>query len=114
MSLTKIISRFILVFALTGSLFSAGSSYDEYQGCCCCDYDLSVLCECLSSTQDEEPFTDETVSSKLTKGFKIIAPSSDNAEFSSVNNRYFFSKLGFTTPTYYGVKYAVRSQVLLI
>ena len=114
MSLTKIISRFILVFALTGSLFSAGSSYDEYQGCCCCDYDLSVLCECLSSTKDEEPLTDETVSSKLTKGLKIIAPSSDNAEFSSVNNRYFFSKLGFTTPTYYGVKYAVRSQVLLI
>jgi len=114
MSLTKIISRFFLVFVLSCSLFSAGSSYDEYQGCCCCDYDLSVFCECLSSTHDEESFSDETVSSKLTKGLKIIAPSSDNAEFSSVNNRYFFSKLGFTTPTYYGVKYAVRSQVLLI
>ncbi|MGB0609687.1 MAG: hypothetical protein ACPHOG_06150 [Verrucomicrobiales bacterium] len=114
MSLTKIISRFFLVFALTCSLFSAASSYDEYQGCCCCDYDLSVLCECLTDTHDEESFTDETVSSKLAKGFKIIAPSSDNADFSSVNNCYSFSKLDFTTPTYYGVKYAVRSQVLLI
>ena len=114
MILTKIISRFFLVFALTGSLYIAGSSYDEYQGCCCCDYDLSVLCECLTDTHDKKSVTDETVSSKLTKGLKIIAPSSDNAEFSSVNNRYFFSKLGFTTPTYYGVNYAVRSQVLLI
>ncbi len=114
MSLTKIISKFFLVFALTCSLFSAASSYDEYQGCCCCDYDLSVLCECLTDTHDEESFTDETASSKLAKGFKIIAPSSDNADFSSVNNCYSFSKLDFTTPTYYGVKYAVRSQVLLI
>ena len=59
MNLIKIITKFLLVFALISSLFSATSSYDENQGCCCCDYDLSIVCECLIDSEEGQSLSDE-------------------------------------------------------
>ena len=114
MNLIKIITKFILVFALTSSLFSATSSYDENQGCCCCDYDLSIVCECLIDFEEEKSVPDELITSNSIKGLKINQPSGYNLLPILSKRNQSISKLDFAQSIYYDLKYAVRSQVLLI
>ena len=55
MSLTKFISKIslILVFVLT-STFSALSFEVDHTPCCCCEFDLSLNCECIHENDTEE------------------------------------------------------------
>ena len=114
MNLIKIITKFLLVFALTSSLFSATSSYDENQGCCCCDYDLSIVCECLIDSEEGQSVPDEVITSNSSKGLKINQPSDYNLLPILSKRNQSISKLYFAQSIYYDLKYAVRSQVLLI
>ena len=114
MNLIKIITKFLLVFALASSLFSASSRYDEYQGCCCCDYDLSIVCECLIDSEEGQLVPDEVIISKSIKGLKINQPSDYNLLPLLSKTNQSISKLDFDQSIYYDLKYAVRSQVLLI
>ena len=114
MNLIKIITKFLLVFALTSSLFSASSRYDENQGCCCCDYDISIACECLIDSEEEKSVPDELITSNSIKGLKINQPSVYNLLPLLSKRNQSISKLDFAQSIYYDLKYAVRSQVLLI
>ena len=112
MNLIKIITKILLVFALISSLFSATSSYDENQGCCCCDYDLSIVCECLIDSEEGQSLPDEVITSNSSKGLKINQPSDYSLEYFFHNHS--ISLLNFAPPISHAVKYAIRSQVLLI
>ena len=114
MNLIKIITKSFLVFALTSSLFSANSRYDENQGCCCCDYDISIVCECLIDSEEGQSLSDEVIISNSIKGLKINQPSDYRLEYYFPNLNHPVSLLNIAPPTYHGVKYSVRSQVLLI
>ena len=114
MNLIKIITKLLLVFALASSLFSASSRYDEYQGCCCCDYDISIVCECLIDSEEGQSLSDEVIISNSIKGLKINQPSDYSLEYYFPNLNHPVSLLNIAPPTYHGVKYSVRSQVLLI
>ena len=114
MNLIKIITKLLLVFALASSLFSASSRYDEYQGCCCCDYDISIVCECLIESEEVQLVPDELIISKSIQSLKINQSSDYNhLPLLSKRNRL-ISKLDFAQSIYYDLKYAIRSQVLLI
>jgi len=114
MNLIKIITKSFLVFALTSSLFSANSRYDENQGCCCCDYDISIVCECLIDSGEGQSLSDEVIISNLIKGLKINQPSDYNLLPLLSKRNQSISKLDFAQLIYCDLKYAVRSQVLLI
>ena len=114
MNLIKIITKLLLVFALASSLFSASSRYDEYQGCCCCDYDISIVCECLIESEEVQLVPDEVIISKSIKGLKINQSSDYSLEYYFPNLNHPVSLFNISPPTYHGVKYSVRSQVLLI
>ena len=114
MNLIKIITKLLLVYALTSSLFSASSRYDDYQGCCCCDYDISIACECLIDSEEEKSVPDELITLNSIKGLKINQPSDYNLLPLLSKRNQSISKLDFAQSIYYDLKYAVRSQVLLI
>ena len=114
MNLIKIITKFLLVFALTSSLFSANSRYDENQGCCCCDYDISIVCECLIDSEEGQSLSDEVIISNSIKGLKINQPSDYDILPILFQRNQSISKIDFAQSIYYDLKYAVRSQVLLI
>ena len=114
MNLIKIITKIFLVFALTSSLFSANSRYDEYLGCCCCDFDISLVCECLINSEEGQSLSDKEIISNSKKGLKINEPSNYSLEYYFPNLNHPVSLLNIAPQTYHGVKYSVRSQVLLI
>ena len=114
MNLIKIMTKIFLVFALTSSLFSANSRYDENKGCCCCDYDLSIVCECLIDSEEGQSLSDEVIISNSIKGLKINQPSDYNLLPLLSKRNQSISKLDFAQLIYCDLKYAVRSQVLLI
>ncbi len=114
MNLIKIITKIFLVFVLTSSLFSANSRYDEDQGCCCCDYDISIVCECLIDSEKGQSLSNEVTTTNSTKGLKINSPSDYNLLPFLSKRTPSISKLDFAQSIYYDLKYAVRSQALLI
>ena len=115
MRFTKFISRIslILVFVLT-STFSVFSCEVDHSSCCCCEFDLSLNCECLheNDTEDQVPSYALSVNLKkvldLDKHFKllrVVSPFKDSSLLVLDHNKefYFCSK-----------NYATRSVVLLI
>jgi hypothetical protein len=79
MGFTKFTSRIslILVFVLT-STFSALSFEVDHTPCCCCEFDLSLNCECIheNDTEDQVPSYALSVNLKkvldLDKSFKLL------------------------------------------
>ena len=114
MKLIKITTKFLLFFALTSSLSSANSKYDENQGCCCCDYDISLVCECLIDSEEGQSLSDVIIISNSIKGLKINQPPVYSLEYYFPNLNHPISLLNIAPPTHHRVKYSVRSQVLLI
>ena len=115
MSSTKFISRIslILVFVLT-STFSALSFEADHTPCCCCEFDLSLKCECIheNDTEDQVPSYALSVNLKkvldLDKSFKLLRVVSlynDPPLLLSNHNKDFYSC---------SKNYAIRSVVFLI
>ena len=78
MRLIRTVSRFFSIFALTVFISSAGSSYGDSHECCCCEFDLSLNCECLheNDTEDQIPSYALSVILKkvldLDRSFKLL------------------------------------------
>ena len=75
MRLTKFISRIslILVFVLT-STFSVFSCEVDYTPCCCCEFDLSLDCECLHENDTEGQVPSYALSVNLKKVLDLDKP----------------------------------------
>jgi len=114
MILNKITYKILFLIGLSISSLSDNSVYEETIGCCCCDYGLSLLCECLTD-QDDKEFI----------GKNAIIPSQFK-DVDSIKSGNFYSSLAiwrvcisyFSTVNkssiLYRSRYATRSQVLLI
>ena len=115
MGLTKFISRIslILVFVLT-STFSVFSCEVDHSSCCCCEFDLSLNCECLHENDTEDQIPSYALLANL-KNVLDLDKSLKLLRVVSLYNKASSLVLGHNKEYYFCSKnYATRSVVLLI
>lgn len=114
MILKKITYKILFLIVLSLSSLSDNSVYEESLECCCCDYGLSLVCECLKDQDDKEFIAKNAIIPSHFKDVDLIKSETFYSTLAiwRVCTSYFYTVN--KSSILYRSKYATRSQVLLI